>query len=496
MSIIEFSDEDDLFDIMAKAYKEIIPYDSNKIARFYYPEDYSDIYKEIKIYCESLYKGYEFSINELKNKFKKIIENIDVDKLCFVYYSIIMAIDQNIEYKLKISENGEIFNNYNSLNKNSGIGVHIYVKINNSIINTIDENILNYEKKNSKEVPKTGLRPKYAYNPKSINCSLDNYIILEKYELGDYEIHFHELIDEDILFNRISSSGQVRIGIVPFIDHNIESMLKVETENNSFWVDGAQEKYKDIFIERFKIHIESLLNENVDFIIFPEMLLIREVVNIIGEYIENLSYGNTKIILLGSISENHSNSCNVYDNFGELVFKQHKKTSFIYKNKYEELLDNSDKRIHVLDIKGVGRIFTFICKDLSNDELMRIPKQLGADIIMFPAFSGSLDMEEFSCGFSATHNCINIFANTCAAFGKKDERVSIDVKKSNKKIGYVTLPAKKDRKSNSIIKHYNFSSSCVECCNICHPRILSINMEKIVFENDTYSCEMEYSEIP
>lgn len=495
MTIIKFSYDDDLFDIMARAYKEIMPYNCNDIARSYFPGNYNSIFKAIKIYCENLYDGEEYSINNLKSELQQIIEHSDVDKLYFVYYSIIMGIDQNVKYNFKRSKNGEIFNNYQSLNKNSRIGVSVYVKINKSIINTIDENIRNYEMEISGELQKTGLRPRYTYNPNSINCNLDNYIILGNNELGDYEICIHELIDNDILYNRINSSGQVKIGIVPFIDQNIESFLEVETNEKSFWIKGVKEEYKDIFIERFKKHIDTLLNENVDFIIFPEMLLIKEVVDIIEEYIWDLNQADTKIILLGSIYENYSNSCNVYNNFGELIFKQHKKTSFIYNDKYKELLNNSDKKIHVIDIDGIGRIFTFICKDLSNEELMKVPKQLDADIIMFPAFSGSLDMEQFSCSFSAQNNCINIFANACAAFGKKDERVSIEVKKNNKKIGYTTLPAKKERKSNSTIKYYNFTTNCEECCNICHPRILSINMNNIVYEDDTYSCEMEYLEI-
>lgn len=495
MSIMKLRNDDDLFDIMARAYREIIPYDCNEIAKYYFPGSYNTIFKAIKIYCENLYSGKECSIDELKSELQEIIEHSDIDKLYFVYYSIIMAIDQNVKYNFRRSENGEIFNNYQSLNKNNSIGVYIYVKINKSIINTIDENIRDYEMEISGTVQKSGLRPKYEYDPNSINCNLDNYIILRNSELGDYELCIHELIDNDILYNRINSSGQVKIGIVPFIDQNIESFLKVETNEKSFWVEGVKEEYKNIFIERFKRHIDTLLNENVDFIIFPEMLLIKEVVDIIGAYIEEQNQANTKIILLGSIYENYSNSCNVYNNFGELIFKQHKKTSFIYKDRYKELLNNSDKKIHVIDIDGIGRIFTFICKDLSNEELMKVPKQLGADIIMFPAFSGSLDMEQFSCSFSAQNNCINIFANACAAFGNKDGRVSSEVKKNNKKIGYTTLPAKKDRKSNSIIKHYNFTTNCKECCNSCNPRILSINMKNIVYQDNTYSCEMEYSEI-
>lgn len=489
----EINQSKNIYDIMAVAYKKITPYEHWRIQLEDTTESNQSIYNTVAIFKEELRSS---KLKAFANFKKRIIDLYPKDReleygFC---YHLIEALDNYTEYNYKkTSQFCSKFNSISSLNNNNDTGIYVFAKMKNTIINLLSENITKYELKKNPRSRKHGLRKREDYDASGINRILKNYIIIDKSDMDNFKVKIHEITDNENIYNKIVVRGKVRIAIVPFCDRNLDNILKIKMNNNGFWIEGSNDEYKSELVEQFKNQLTNLINKDLDFIIFPEMFFLREMFDVFRECIDKFEKcSDTKIILAGSMWENYTNICHVFDEKGKMIYKQNKHSSFEYEEKFE-ILRPSDNIIHIIDIDGIGRIFTFICKDLGNPKLMKIPEIFGADMILFPAFSPSLNIDTPGKNITTQFNCITVFANACAAFCINEDRVNQDIKVKKKEIGFATVPAKNGTKSHCNAQYYTFNDNCLNCFGVCSPRILNISLGEIYEENKITSCKVFYT---
>lgn len=227
---------------------------------------------------------------------------------------------------------------------------------------------------------------------------------------------------------------------------------------------------------------KSILKKNNqnDLIIFPELFLTGMDLNEIYDLIKNTTYDYSKIFVLGSRSEQGSNKCIVVTSNGTVLFEQHKKTPYTKEGKFENL-ENSDQIINIIDILPVGRIGIVICKDILNSDIKNYFKILNVDIIIVVSYSPSLNMKSASEELAKANWCITIMCNSCSAINEEQNY--------NKRIGYITLPAKKDTYSDYYTEFYT-NERCNKCKD-CEGHSINIIYNEVRLYNDKLSIKIE-----
>ena len=157
---------------------------------------------------------------------------------------------------------------------------------------------------------------------------------------------------------------------------------------------------------------EICKEKHVDIAVFPEMIFNRKMQEEIREYVKNSQQPEESFPLftwVGTSWEDRSNQCMVIDQYGKVVFEQKKHVSYEFKlipekestdNRVhtawkkeqkitlrEDLEPQPEWLVHFLDMPGFFRIATAICRDISDDYLGALLKELYCDMVIIPAFS-------------------------------------------------------------------------------------------------------------
>jgi len=400
----------------------------------------------------------------------------------YFYFSIINAIDQkNYEYQSAST----LFNGtkcFTKLNKKF-TSISIFPAMTKTLISTISKNIEQFEKeKLGKKIG--GLRDR-GDDSNSINKKIVNYIILTEAELSGYEIKVHILQDINIFYEQIMKKKKLSIAMVPFCDENIRTILDIKETATTFWIDGYKNENHERIVERFKQTIKSVMTLNVDIIIFPEMFLSKSMIEYVEQEIKTHGLGRSQVLVIGTKWEDLSNICYVYNQKGKKLFEQHKQSSFDFNGKSEDL-KNSIKTLNLMDIPGIGRIAFGVCLDLENVQVTNIMITLKSDVLIFPAFSPSLNVKRSARNIAEVHNGITFFSNACGALCKeKDIKLAID----GQAIGFVTIPCKKDTQSSQYTLEYKVGEEC-KFCTQCEAKIINIEYEKIIQDDKKIRCEI------
>lgn len=473
MLFIDIKNLTNIFDIMAIAYNQIKEKYTPKFRDSYIVTDYGDIFKIFALYWEN--KNDCILLQHLGDILSED-EEIN-DRQC---YAIIEAIDL-IPYTYQVSSGSlGLFREIDKLNPTTE-NVIIYPRPHSSIIDVYDRAFKKYDEENGeKDESKRGLRDKKDYKY-SIRENIKNYDIIEVNELHSYIPILHTYADNGRLLNNFRTREALKIALVPFIGDKLDKLLDLRESINSFWIEGAKDGSKETIIHRYTSILKNVLEEDVDFIIFPEMILINEAVPYIIEEIDKCQNNKSQLVFAGTLWENDENKCYVFDKTSRLIFEQHKQKPFKYKRKKEERLNCLDKRINIIDIDGLGRIFTFICKDIDDEELIELPKKLHADIVILPSYTKSMDLQSNPEVLAARFQCITIMSNSCSA---------INGNENDNTIGFSCFPAKKRTRRISKVAYY--SQQCKNCNNMCNYQILTIKPSVITEEEDITSCFVDY----
>lgn len=465
-----------IFEIMSCSYLCMCKNYREHFIRFfsrYSPKDYCSVTDAIKNYFDNNAKDPEYYLNILKNTLLDLHSKhnaSDIENDIF-YYSIIESIDSIVDYDAfsKFSFTDEffmktIFHEVKQLSGSFSEFIGLYPKLKNKFNDTL------YESSSEKKVGKLNqnitklqkpLRSQYPSSFNSINAKLKNYFFIDQAQIGVDLVQYKN----DKNFNmrkNIEKNSILRFALFPTINHNLSDLLDISFDDEKllFSINGYHNDcIENELIKRFEKCFESILNQNVDVVVFPEMLLSERILEQIQKKIKKTrSISLPQIIVLGTIWKNNSNQCVILDNRGTIIFKQHKQTPFVYDNIYTENLENQDNKINFFDIDGFGRIFTFICKDIMEPEMRNICRKMEGDYVILPAFTNSLDLVDPTKEMASEFWCTTIMCNSCSAFCNKDNKTT-DCQ-TNKQIGFITVPSKNKNKRDSRIEEYFFTDTC------------------------------------
>lgn len=199
-------------------------------------------------------------------------------------------------------------------------------------------------------------------------------------------------------------------------------------------------KHEDELISVFSESLNKSVLKTPDLILFPEMHLTTKLLDQIPDMIRSLSIERQSLIMVGTLSNETSNTAYLFDNYGNLVLKQKKYGQLLLKDENNlnisyverrEWNDSEDVLMALLDINDYGRLSIFICKDLFESTKKETLINCSVDYLLMPSYSESNSISDYLKDL-ARSRVISIFVNSYNALLKKDN--------SEKILGKVMLP--------------------------------------------------------
>lgn len=208
-------------------------------------------------------------------------------------------------------------------------------------------------------------------------------------------------------------------------------------EQQTFYVVGT--KQKELIHSRIKAAYLAACKENVDILVFPEMLgdattFEKFFWDELQQQAEKCGLSTPTLVVTPSWWYKQSNQLRVYNDGGEVVLCQQKQYPFTYSTSSEksktpvhlmEHLKQPDSTIHILHIPGIGRLMLPICKDFLisgyRDILLR---ELGATLLLIPSYSFGSTQFNNAMLEAMQYGCYELWLNTCAAFWNDNSKQS------------------------------------------------------------------------
>lgn len=455
-----------IFDVIAVSYKYIKDNENNAFLLYKSDATYSKTVDYIiKLYYEERNNTDAFS-NFIKLIHNLLIREENIEAYCV---AIIIHIDQKFIYEHHYTRfSKKIIEQIKALNTVISDEIIIIPRLNNNFLNIKAYNAT--------------LRKNKYYRRNTIRSELKNFIILKKIELESYNPSVN-IYNNGREFRLLAEQRGINIGFVPLTKN---SLLNINFKNDTFDVNGYKNNHEEAIMQKYYKAIDKAKEFNIDILIFPEMLLTKNIYESVKNYL-NKSFSSLKFVFCGSIWENFSNKCYVISGNGEDILIQNKFTKFIFKNKYYENLKHNDNEMNIelLDIEGLGRIITTICIDYLDDSTMnRFMKEFACNFSIVPSYSESLsEFERHSKLFADDYHGITLVGNCCQLIFEKYKKQR-DVSSEN--IGFVCIPAKNGHRQDSRLYYYSLDQNCIGNCeeNFCLHRFqLKIDSDMIVDKN-------------
>ena len=477
---------DGIYELLALCCKYII----EKIELEYYElhsfddENYKYIYDMIESYTSEIEDiGHKKAYAELKNSVCNWLQTGITLERC---YAIVRYIDELVELEMRsIVKRIPGFFEYSTLNRTYQDEIRIIPKIKDMFLKD-DEGEFLLKDPNNVEYPL--FREESECFASVVDEVTNNYMIWDKRNVERFPIRIMRIDDNSSLADHFYHKNKLTIGIVPFTRKKLNKVLNMKFGKGTFHVDDMRKDANEELKERYKdIYLRSQ-DKDVDFLIYPEMLMSEDIIDSLPN--EGLSEKGPKFIINGSVWTNYSNRTITTDLFGNRVFTYYKKCAFKYKEnekKYKEVL-NSDinKEFVVLEIPGFGRIAICICKDLADENILLFHKMINTNVLFVPAFSNSFQLKNDAKTMASKYNCITVFANSCSAYcehWKKD---------SNYDIGFVTIPAKLKTSSDYYMQDYTAEKCHLSCGMGCSCKLFTISFNEIVKYDDRFSIRINH----
>lgn len=440
----------DLFALLSSYILDRIQEDSYVFDDFK-DDDYNDVYDSIEKYVNDKEgKGHKYAFYILRRYVIRFLGNdFNIEK-CF---AIVKFIDELVE--CEIQENlfrYEDFVKYNTISKKYEQEVRIIPKVKNTILLNEGEFILKDPTNPERDLLRsTGECFCSILDEKTVNYMIWDKDKINRFPLSIYRPSKSSAIRKHFLYRR-----KLTIGLVPFTCEEIDDILDITYSEGTFFVNGMKDDAKRVLQKRYiDIYRRSHLKD-IDFLIFPEMLMTEDIIQSIQE--EPKRDGEPKFIVNGSIWENYTNKSIITDGKGNQLFAYYKKNPYTKRKngkKYKERLKKCDRaeEYAVIEIEGIGRVGLCICKDLMHEDILMFHKYIKTDLLLVPAFSDSIKPKTDAKTLAEKYNCFTIFANACAAYKEHWNE------EEQKNIGFLSIPAKEKNSNDCYVRVY-----CADAC--------------------------------
>ncbi len=259
--------------------------------------------------------------------------------------------------------------------------------------------------------------------------------------------------DEDSIIGGDDGREQVlRIGLELFCGAQIAGwkgtsspITFVNTDGDNFEVEYSS-NYAELFGPLVRQSIDNAVASGCDMLVFPELVVSPVLAEVISEHLGGLSNaGRLMLVVAGSGWYDRSdgcggnNVCKLFDNRGVLLGRTFKASPVITKQEvdggaYERIEDlaNPGGELTVVDVEGIGRVITAVCKDLVSDARRPIDlaRDLGGFVLLVPTMSDSLDRGfgiqlELLSARNLAVSCVCNLCSTCEARGNGNDQVTV-----------------------------------------------------------------------
>lgn len=471
-----------IYDLLALCASYIL--NMNKITPYEFAlfddDEYDCIYDAVERYCcECREKGHKKAFEELREYIISfMIPEVTVEK-CF---AVVRYIDELVEVEIssKLLGGTQIIK-YESLNEQYKDYVRIIPKMKGTFL---DRGNLQFKSISNNKYSLFRDRRECACS--HLDKETLNYMIWDKEHIEKYPMWIYRLDEKNPIAKQFYEREYITLGIVPFTNKKLNDLLEVKYEKRSFYIERMFEEAEEELKNRYENICSRCENKDIDFLVFPEMLMTE---NIISSIKRDYKRRSPRIIINGSIWKDFMNKTVITDGRGENIFCYYKKEPFKFQKgdrEYKECLDQSKNREYsVMEIEGLGRIGIGICKDLISEDVKMFHKYIGTDMLIIPAYTKSMDLQASAEELSQEYNCVVIVANACSALDEAEGQVS------NRRIGFITLPAKQNTYRSRIIVRYIQNSCIEECESGCIGKKIVINFYKTKLYEEGISYEVK-----
>lgn len=472
---------DRIYDLMALCSSYILNVLKEKSYEFalFEEDDYEEVEAAFERYrCEISEKGQWKAFKELKDFLLDFFSiGISVEKCYAVVYFIDDIIEITIPDKL-LEGNGIV--EYVSLNKQYVDQVKIIPKLESTLLTRSEAQF----KQNNDAIDEL-FRKRRECACSKLDIETVHYSIWDQEKIEKYPTVIYHIDEKNPISKHFYNRHKIIFGIVPFTKVELDQILEIKYHHRTFYVDKMYDNAETELKKRYKDICNRCINKDIDFLVFPEMLMTE---NIIDSIKENDNSNLPQIIVNGSIWKERTNKCIVSDYRGNEIFCYLKKQPFTFEKdgeEYREYLDaDKNKSFAILEIEQIGRIGIGICKDLISEEIKLFHKYMGTDILIVPAYTKSMDLQASAEELSKEYNCIVVVVNACSAIEDGTEK---------RQIGFLTLPAKEKSTRTNVTKKY-FQNVCKQECEFkCIGKIITIDFYDINQKNDFYCFGVEES---
>lgn len=280
---------------------------------------------------------------------------------------------------------------------------------------------------------------------RSLERYQDNLTVIPK-RLSEIKVKFLGVNCEYTITQLKKKKQNLRIAMIPFV--NDLKYLDTYDEDIFFYIRGVNDE--DKALEHLESLMKKLNEEQVDIIVFPEMVFTSRMEKWLEEYLKK---NKTSFILIisGSKWENKSNKTRVYNGNGFILNEQIKINPYHITGKENQAGDtegivvrSEEAEVRLLDIESLGRVSTPICVDFTIDEYFNSLKDSGVNVSFNPACTGSLhDFHANAEKLGSANRGVVFVSNSCMHQGKEE-------------IGFVYIPIKFDKEVDAIPSELSF----------------------------------------
>lgn len=251
---------------------------------------------------------------------------------------------------------------------------------------------------------------------KSVNAFLKHCFYIPLELLRGYRVK-HIFLSRG--FQNATERGVLNIAMTPLCNKAVlELDFYEKDETYYFSVEGIS---KNDEIKECVLNQLELAKENdIDILLFPEMLGNKEILGAVAEQLQAFNDDGKdypELIICPTMWNHNKNVCHVLDKFGTTVVKQEKQHAFPMSKNDTTFIEGiePDNVIHLIHCQGIGRIVILICKDALQREYLHMALEcLKATLIIIPSFStGNYDFKELM-QMCRTYDCCGIWINTCS----------------------------------------------------------------------------------
>ncbi len=455
-----------IYDLLALCSSYILSELKNESYEFeLFNEDmYENVYNALNRYvCEEHERGERAAFDELKDfMYDYLNAGITIERC----YAVVYYIDDLVKSRVHrgLTERHDIIK-YNALNKQYDNKIKIIPKLRDTFVLQGD---MHYRKETGSEFSLFRNRGVCACS--RLDEYMVNYIIWDEDKIEDYPMNIYHLEEEHPIAKHFFDRDKLVFKIVPLTDMPLDKILDAKCRQKAFYIDKIYPDAEMILKKRYIDSVVKSENEDVDFLIYPEMLLTESMYK---ELSIQRSKKRPQVIVNGSVWKNKTNKSVVTDGNGKKIFEYLKKEPYIHTfegKEYRELLDHEkNKEYSVLEIARLGRIGVAICKDLKNEYIKLFHKCIGTDILIVPACTNSMDLKSSAEEMAGEYNCAVLVANTCSARSSNG---------TDKRIGFISLPAKQKTDRTTLTIEYSQNECADHCKQACSSKLLVLKFKQ------------------